>query len=76
MRRSGPRTIHRGNAICVVAEERLPALRRRPSPAHHYGYGGYSGYGPYDYDYNSSGPNYYGGPRYYYDRPYRHWTEF
>jgi hypothetical protein len=44
--------------------------------AYGYGYGGYSGYGPYDYDYNSSGPHYYGGPRYYYDRPYRHWTEF
>jgi hypothetical protein len=27
--------IHRRDSICVVAQERLPALRRRPSPAHH-----------------------------------------
>jgi hypothetical protein len=27
--------IHRRDPICVVAEKRLPALRRRPSPAHH-----------------------------------------
>ena len=27
--------IHRRNAICMIAQERLPALRRRPSPAHH-----------------------------------------
>src|SRR5262245_1390262 len=27
--------IHRRDPICVVAEERLPALRRRVSPAHH-----------------------------------------
>ena len=35
-------------------------------------YDGY-GYGAYDYEY---GQNYNGGPRYYYGRPYRHWTEF
>ena len=27
--------IHRGNAIGMIAQERLPALRRRTSPAHH-----------------------------------------
>src|SRR5215468_1964422 len=27
--------IHRRDPTCVIAEERLPALRRRVSPAHH-----------------------------------------
>jgi hypothetical protein len=48
-----------------------------PGPYSGYGYGyGYGGYGPSDYEFNSSGPYYYGTPRYYNDRPYRHWTEF
>jgi len=46
-----------------------------PGPYSGYGYG-YGGYGPSDYEFNSSGPYYYGTPRYYNDRPYRHWTEF
>ena len=27
--------IHRRDPICMIAQKRLPALRRRPSPAHH-----------------------------------------
>ena len=52
-----------------------------PGPYNAYGYGGgpyygggsYYGGGPY-----YGGGSYYGGggPRYYYARPYRHWTEF
>jgi hypothetical protein len=38
----------------------------------YYGGGSYYGGGPY----YGGGSYYGGGPRYYYARPYRHWTEF
>jgi hypothetical protein len=42
------------------------------APGPYYGYGGDPNY----YGDYGRGPYYYGGPHYYYQRTYRHWTEF
>jgi hypothetical protein len=49
---------------------RLTTWRRYKPICYYYGQGPY-----YAYDYGG-GPYYGGGPRYYYARPYRHWSEF